>query len=83
MLRQEPASLTNKSYVDEKANFEKWERSNHLSLMMVKRSVLEAFRGGIPNEITIKGSLDELEKHFAKNQKFETSKLLVDLVKQV
>jgi hypothetical protein len=80
LRKEQPAPLTDKSSTDEKVNFEKWERSNRLSLMMLKRSVLEAFRGGMSTEVTVKGFLDDIEKRFAKNEKAETSKLLADLV---
>ncbi|XP_074336653.1 uncharacterized protein LOC141673816 [Apium graveolens] len=81
--KEQPASLTDESSTTDKLNFEKWERSNRLSLMMIKRSISEAFRGGMSNdsdEVSVKDFLDELEKRFAKNKKAETSKLLTDLV---
>ena len=81
--KEQPASLTDESSATDKLNFEKWERSNRLSLMMIKRSIPEAFRGGMSNdsdEVSVKDFLDELEKRFAKNEKAETSKLLADLV---
>lgn len=80
LRKEQPASLTDKSSADEKLNFEKWERSNRLSLMMLKRSVPKAFRGGMSDEVSVKGFLEEIEKRFAKNAKVETSKLLADLV---
>lgn len=81
--KEQPASLTDESSNTDKLNFEKWERSNRLSLMMIKRSIPEAFRGGMSDdsdEVSVKDFLDELEKRFAKNEKAETSKLLADLV---
>ena len=82
--KEQPASLTVESSTTEKLNFEKWERSNRLSLMMIKRSIPEAFRGGkclmTLDEVSVNDFLDELEKRFAKNEKAETSKLLADLV---
>ena len=81
--KEQPASLTDASSNTDKLNFEKWERSNRLSLMMIRRSNSEAFRGGVSDdadEVSVKDFLDELEKRFAKNEKAETSKLLADLV---
>ena len=81
--KERPASLTDESSTTDKLNFEKWERSNRLSLMMVKHNIPEAFRGGMfddSDEVSVKDFLDKLEKHFAKNEKAETSKLLADLV---
>ena len=34
-----------------KANIEKWERSNRLSLMIMKRSIPEAFQGSINESV--------------------------------
>ena len=81
--KERPASLTDESSTTDKLNFEKWERSNRLSLMMVKHNIPEAFRGGMfddSDEVSVKDFLDKLEKRFAKNEKAETSKLLADLV---
>ena len=52
-----------------------------MSLMIIKRGIPEAFRGTLSNEITLaKDFLDEIEKRFAKNDKTETSILLVSLI---
>jgi hypothetical protein len=69
LRKEQPAPLTDESSTDEKVNFEKWERSNRLSLMMLKRSVPEAFRGGMSTEVTVKGFIDEIEKTFCKKRK--------------
>ncbi len=34
-----PANLTDKSTSDEKREMEKWEKSNHISLMVIKRAI--------------------------------------------
>src|SRR5436853_7783048 len=48
----EPASLTAASTSDQRKDFEKWERSNRLSLMIIKRGIPEAFRGTVSDGIT-------------------------------
>ncbi|XP_062104143.1 uncharacterized protein LOC133815304 [Humulus lupulus] len=80
LRKEQPASPTEKISVDEKENFEKWGHSNCLSLMMLKRSVLEAFKGSMSDEVFVNDFLKEIEKHFAKNENVETRKLLADLV---
>ena len=46
MLRVErPADLMDKSSSDDKRDKEMWDRSNHMSLMIMKSAILEAFRG--------------------------------------
>ncbi|XP_062113552.1 uncharacterized protein LOC133824621 [Humulus lupulus] len=80
LRKEQLASPTEKSSADEKANFEKWERSNRLSLMMLMHNIPEAFRGGMSDEVSVKDFLKEIEKSFAKNEKVEISKILADLV---
>ncbi|GAA0141589.1 hypothetical protein LIER_02704 [Lithospermum erythrorhizon] len=59
-----PTPLTAESSLDDKREFEKWERSNHMSLMSIKRSIPEALRdvefGGrnIVNDITFEEESD-------------------------
>ncbi|KAI9177424.1 hypothetical protein LWI28_015053 [Acer negundo] len=78
---EQPASLTDASSSDDRQNFEKWNRSNRMSLMIIKRGILEVFRGAVFEEITkAKEFLSEIEKRFAKNNKAETSMLLQSLI---
>ncbi|KAL2498445.1 hypothetical protein Adt_23995 [Abeliophyllum distichum] len=78
---EKPASLKDASSPDDRRNFEKWERSNRMSLMIIKRGIPEAFRGAVSEEVTnAKEFLAEIEKHFAKNDKAETSTLLQSLI---
>ena len=77
---ERPASLTDVSTSDQKKDFEKWERSNRMCLMIMKRSIPETFRGDMSNETDAKGFLADLEKRFARNEKAETSTLLSSLV---
>jgi transposase InsO family protein len=77
----QPTALTDKSTSDDKREMEKWERSNRISLMVMKRAIPEAFRGTMSDKVTTaKGFLEDLEKRFAKNEKAETSTLLANLI---
>ena len=52
-----------------------------MSLMIIKRSILEAFKGAVSEKITkAKKFLAEIEKRFEKNDKVETSTLLQSLI---
>ena len=62
------------------ANIEKWERSNRLSLMLIKRYIPEAFWGSITESANDKKFLLNIEQVFAKNEKAKTSTLLRKLV---
>ena len=76
-----PASLTNASTSEERRIFEKWDRSNRMSLMIIKRGIPEVFRGAVSEEITDAiDFLTEIEKRFAKSDKAETSTLLQKLI---
>ncbi|CAH9136785.1 unnamed protein product [Cuscuta epithymum] len=77
---EKPAALKDSSTLDEKREMERWERSNRMSLMIMKRAIPESFRGTMSDEDDAKSFLAELEKRFAKNEKAETSTLLSTLV---
>ena len=67
---EQPPSLTAASTPDQRKDFEKWERSNRLSLMIIKRSIPEAFRGTVSEGITKASDfLAEIEKCFAKKKR--------------
>ena len=49
--------------------------------MVMRRAIPEAFQSTMSDKVTTaKGFLEDLEKRFAKNKKFETSQLLVTLI---
>ena len=48
LREDEPPKPTNESTEAMRAHYAKWERSNHLSLISIKRSITEHFLGGIP-----------------------------------
>ena len=73
----QPDPLTHESTSDQKREMEKWERSNRMSLMIMKHTIPEAFQGTMSEQITTaKGFLKDIEKRFAKKEKVETSTLL-------
>ena len=55
-----PADLNETSTNEEKSAYEKWERSNHMSLMMMQHSISESLRGGITENRDAKGFLKEI-----------------------
>ncbi|XP_047325419.1 uncharacterized protein LOC124929169 [Impatiens glandulifera] len=72
-------TITNEGTLDEKRDLEKWDRLNHMCLMIIKRGIPETFRGDISEVTNVKEFIEEIEKHFAKNDKAETSTLLASL----
>ena len=76
-----PLLLTTDSSIEIKKEFERWDRSNCMSLMIIKRSIPETLRGTVCKEVTTtKEFLDDIEKPFVKNDKVETVTLLGSLV---
>ena len=77
----QPDPLTDESTYDQKREMKKRERSNRMSLMIMKRVISEAFRRTMSEQITTaKGFLEDIEKRFAKNEKAKTSTLLAKLI---
>ncbi|KAL4320124.1 hypothetical protein GQ457_18G006850 [Hibiscus cannabinus] len=78
---EQPASLTAESNPDERKDFERWDSSNRMSLMIMKHIILETFRGTESEKITLaKDFLDNIEQKFAKNDKVEMTSLLTSLM---
>ncbi|CAM8993910.1 unnamed protein product [Rhodiola kirilowii] len=72
--------LTDASTEADEAYWEKWDRSNRLSLMIMKRGIPEAFRGAMTDEVADASEfLTEIEQHFVKNDKADVSTLLACL----
>ena len=60
-LREDRSTdLTSDSTIEQRVFMEKWERSNRMSLMIMKHSIPEAIRGAIPKETQAKTFLDEI-----------------------
>ena len=55
-----PLDLTSVSTAEQRFAMEKWERSNRMSLMIMKHSIPEAIRGAIPEETQAKTFLDQI-----------------------
>ncbi|XP_014632529.1 uncharacterized protein [Glycine max] len=59
---------------------EKWDQSNRMCLVIMKRSIPKAFRGSISEGQSAKKFLEKIEQYFAKNEKAEMSNLLAKLI---
>ncbi|KAF7152393.1 hypothetical protein RHSIM_Rhsim01G0098800 [Rhododendron simsii] len=76
----EPPKFTDKSSVDEGLTYEKWERSNRMSLMIIKHSISETIRGAMPEEENAKKFLSQIADRFVASEKVEACTLLSKLV---
>ncbi|XP_052177550.1 uncharacterized protein LOC127791605 [Diospyros lotus] len=75
------APLTDTSTSHQMREIEKWERSNCMCMMIMKKAILEAFRGTISDKITTtEDFLANIEKRFAKNEKAKIGTLLKSLI---
>ncbi|XP_058761088.1 uncharacterized protein LOC131634436 [Vicia villosa] len=77
-LREERPIATDEN--PNEAKIEKWDRSNRMCLMMIKRSIPEVIRGSIAESESAKKFLETIEQFFAKNDKVETSTTLSKLI---
>ncbi|KAB5514260.1 hypothetical protein DKX38_028166 [Salix brachista] len=76
-----PPPLKDESTSDEKRDIERWEKSNRMCMMIMKRAIPEAFRGTMSDQIsTAKEFLSNIEKRFVKNEKAEIGTLLKSLI---
>ena len=76
-----PAPLIVESSSEEKRDIIRWEKSNRMCLMIIKKAIPEAFRGTISETIkTAKEFLEEIKNRFAKNEKSEKSTLFANLI---
>ncbi|KAK4385927.1 hypothetical protein Sango_2716700 [Sesamum angolense] len=76
-----PPALTDKSTSEQKREKERWENPNRMSVLIMKKSILEAFRDTMPETLTkAKDFLEHIEKRFVKNVKVEIGTLLTNLI---
>ena len=73
--------LTDESTPDDKRKMERWERSNRMCIMIMKKAIPKVFRGSMTEKATtIKGFLAQIEHKFFKNEKAEIGTLLTSLI---
>ena len=66
---KKPTDLTTKSIVEQKAYYEKWDRANHLTLMVMKRSIFEGLVRIIPSTNNAKTFFTSIgERHVVSNK---------------
>ncbi|KAG6498726.1 hypothetical protein ZIOFF_038448 [Zingiber officinale] len=75
-----PTPLSNTSTHDEKSAYEKWERSNRLSLMIMKGSISSDIRGGVLDSENAKDFLDSVEEQFQSSSKALATTLIIKMV---
>nr|XP_017231262.1 PREDICTED: uncharacterized protein LOC108205733 [Daucus carota subsp. sativus] len=75
-----PAAITAQSSAEQKADYEKWEHSNRVSLMLLKGSITSAIRGAIPESENAKEYLANIEEQFKASTKAQATTLISKMV---
>ncbi|XP_050908493.1 uncharacterized protein LOC127122150 [Lathyrus oleraceus] len=74
-------SLMEPNTFEQIRDYEKWDRSNRMSLKIIKHDIPEIFQGTISEEITTANNFfAEIEKRFTKSDKVKTSTLHQNLI---
>ena len=80
LREKRPTPLCDKSSTNDKVNMERSDHSNRMSLMIMKCSIPKTSWGSMFKEKNATKFFEEIEQHFAKNKKAETSTLLANLI---
>ncbi|KAD3640646.1 hypothetical protein E3N88_29869 [Mikania micrantha] len=66
--------------VEQKKVHDQWERSNRMSLMVIKNSISPTIRGSIPNSENVKVYLDSVEEQFKGTSKTNVGILILRML---
>ena len=69
-------TITNKSSVKEKINYDKWERSNRICLLVMKYFIRITIRGVMPDKLSAKSFLTEIADQFIKSNRVDATCIL-------
>ena len=75
-----PTKPTFESTNEQKALYEKWERSNCMSLMIMKGSITPAIRGAIPNSDNAMSYIKSVEEQFLGTSKSLASTFMIKMI---
>ncbi|KAK3015554.1 hypothetical protein RJ639_007171 [Escallonia herrerae] len=75
-----PTALMAESSIEQKTTYEKWERSNCISLMIMKGFITITIRGAIPDSDNAKMHLAHIEKQFQGSSKAHATTFITKMV---
>ncbi|XP_057471104.1 uncharacterized protein LOC130759914 [Actinidia eriantha] len=75
-----PIESTDETSKEDKALYEKWERSNCLNLMIMKSSIMPTIRGAIPNSEDAMSYMKSVEEQFMGTSKSVASTLMIKMI---
>ena len=67
--KDEPPAVTNTSSAAQIALYERWERSNRLSIMFIKSHIMSSIRGSIPECEKVKDLMSAIDAQFLTSEK--------------
>ncbi|KMT01945.1 hypothetical protein BVRB_9g209660 [Beta vulgaris subsp. vulgaris] len=75
--KDEPLGITETSTPDAVVLYEKWERSNRLSVMFIKTKISASIRGSVDKHTKVKDLLKAIDEQFASSDKALASTLIM------
>ncbi|KAB2594970.1 hypothetical protein D8674_030420 [Pyrus ussuriensis x Pyrus communis] len=82
LREDEPPTVAANNTAEQRLKSEKWEKSNRMALMVMKRSISEVVRGGIPSCDKAKAFLEAVGAKFKMSKKEGTTNLMTTLTSQ-
>ncbi|XP_028063904.1 uncharacterized protein LOC114267114 [Camellia sinensis] len=80
LREQAPTKPNDTSSNEQMALYEKWERSNRLSLMIMKGSIMPAIQGAIPISESAVNYMKSIEEQFIRTSKSLASTLMIKMM---
>src|ERR1044072_8200364 len=75
--KDEPPAITGTSNSEAVSLYEKWERSNRLSVMFIKTKIYAGIRGSVDHHTKVKDLLEATDEQFATSEKALASTLII------
>ena len=75
--KDEPPAITEKSTPDQVDLYEKWERSNRLSVMFIKTKISAGIRGSVDQHEKVRDLLKAIDDQFVTSEKALASTLIM------
>lgn len=79
LREEEPEPLANVSTAEQRLKHEKWEKTNRMSLMVMKKTMSETVRGGIVAGDKAKDFLEAIGAKYKESKKAEMGNLMTTL----
>jgi hypothetical protein len=75
--KDEPPALTDTSTATDITLYERWERSNHLSMMFIKTRIYAGIRGSVDQHEKVRDLLKAIDEQFVTSDKALASTLIM------